>query len=45
MTGLKMLRDTWIKIVQIDNKSEEPINYTVGNLLAHFKRYNYKDAN
>jgi hypothetical protein len=21
------------------NKSEEPINYPAGNLLAHFKRY------
>jgi hypothetical protein len=23
------------------NKSEEPINYPQGNLLAHFKRYAY----
>ena len=23
------------------NKSEEPINYPAGNLLAHFKRYTH----
>jgi hypothetical protein len=25
-------------IIQAPNKSEEPINYPAGNLLAHFKR-------
>ena len=29
----------------MSNKSEEPINYPAGNLLAHFKRYAKKNTN
>ncbi len=31
------------EIVTKYNKSEEPINYPVGNLLAHFKRYQIQE--